>query len=148
MTTAIYADAAGRGDREVSIVRLHLLRALYAAIGVLMGLQIWPTVISHRTWDDQMHGVAVAMLGALTLLSLLGVRYPLKMLPLALFEFVWKAIWMLSVALPLWRTGQLNDPALMENLTAIGLGVIVCPLIIPWGYVWRHYVAAPGERWR
>jgi hypothetical protein len=25
---------------------------------------------------------------------------------------------------------------------------IVFGLIIPWGYVWRHYVKQPGDRWR
>jgi hypothetical protein len=26
--------------------------------------------------------------------------------------------------------------------------VILMPIVIPWGYVWRHYVKAPGNRWR
>jgi len=25
---------------------------------------------------------------------------------------------------------------------------VIFPLVIPWGYVWRHYVKAPGDRWR
>jgi hypothetical protein len=148
MTTAIYTDAARRPGQEVSLLRLYLLRAVYAAIGVLMGAQIWPVAVSHRFWEDPMHGVGVAMLAALTLLSLLGVRYPLKMLPLMIFELAWKAVWTLSVALPAWQAGQLGAPGMMENLYAIGAGVIVCPLIIPWGYAWKHYVTAPSERWR
>ena len=39
------------------------------------------------------HGIAMSFLGALTLLSLLGVRYLIRMLPLLIFEFVWKTIW-------------------------------------------------------
>lgn len=148
MTAALYADAARPADREVSLLRLYLMRALYAAIGLLMGAQIWPTVLSHKAWDDHMHGVGVAFLAALSLLCLLGIRYPLKMLPLMLFELAWKTTWTLSVGLPLWQAGQLNDPAVLEDLYAIGAGVILCPLIIPWGYVWKHYVTAPGDRWR
>jgi hypothetical protein len=26
--------------------------------------------------------------------------------------------------------------------------VILMPLVIPWSYVWRHYVMRPGARWR
>jgi hypothetical protein len=148
MTTAVLIDTDRRPRAEVSLLRLYLLRALYAAIGFLMGAQIWPVVFSHRAWDDPMHGVGVAMLAALTALCLLGIRYPLQMLPLMLFEFAWKTIWTLAVALPLWRSGQLNDPAMLENLTAIGAGVIICPLVIPWGYVWANYGKRAGDRWR
>jgi hypothetical protein len=148
MTAALYTAQADHTDREVSVVRLHVMRALYAAIAFLMGAQIWPVVLSHRPWDDHLHGVAVAMLGGLTLLCLLGIRYPLKMLPLILFEFAWKTIWTFSVALPLWQAGQLTDPVMIQDAIAVAPAVIVCPLIIPWGYVWKHYVVAAGERWR
>ena len=87
------------------------------------------------------------MLGALTLLSLLGVRYPLKMLPLLFFELAWKTVWVLSFGLPLWLAGQL-DAGTAETLQACLFGVVLCPLVIPWGYVRRHYFAAPGDAWR
>jgi hypothetical protein len=28
------------------------------------------------------------------------------------------------------------------------MGVVLVPLVLPWGYLWRHYVKAPGDRWR
>jgi hypothetical protein len=31
---------------------------------------------------------------------------------------------------------------------AMAGGVVLDLLIIPWGYAWRHYVKAPGDRWR
>ena len=31
---------------------------------------------------------------------------------------------------------------------SIRLGVILMPLVIPWPYVWRHYVTRTGARWR
>src|ERR1051326_4804728 len=101
MTTAVYPDTH-RADHEVSLLRLYLLRTVYAAIALLMGAQMWPIAFSHGPWADHLHGVAVAMLAGLTLLGRRGVRYPMKMLPLMLFEFAWKLTWTLSVALPLW----------------------------------------------
>ena len=44
------------------------------------------------------------MLVALSLLWFLGLRYPLQMLPVLLFELAWKLIWMIVVVLPLWTS--------------------------------------------
>lgn len=132
---------------EVSLLRLYALRALFLLIAIAEGVQIWPLVFHHRPWPDLMHGVAIALLAALTLLSWLGVRYPLKMLPLMLFELVWKTIWVLSMGIPAWRAGPLSAD-MSENFFAIGLGVVLVPLVLPWPYLWRQYVAAKGDRWR
>ena len=80
-------------------------------------------------------------------LAFLGLRYPLEMLPLLMFEFVWKAVWMIAYGLPQWSSGQL-PPTFAEDSFNIGFGVILMPLVIPWGYVWRHYVKRPGARWQ
>ncbi len=131
---------------EVSLLRLYVLRAVYLIVAVMMGGQIWPLVFEHRNWPDLMHGVAVAMLAAVTALCLLGLRHPLKMLPLLFVEAVWKTVWVLFMGVPLWRAGLLDANA-QETMTACLMGAIFY-LAIPWGYVWRHYVAAPGDRWR
>jgi len=128
---------------HVSLLRLYLLRAIYLIIAVGEGSIIWPQIL-HQ--PPAQHGVAQALLGALTLLALLGVRYPLKMLPLLFFEMTWKAIWLLSVAWPLWAANQLNGP-LLETAHACLLGMIV-PLLLPWPYVFATFLKAPDDRWR
>ncbi|HTT97508.1 MAG TPA: hypothetical protein VMF58_05625 [Rhizomicrobium sp.] len=130
---------------EVSLFRLYTLRGTYLLIAAAMGTQIWPLVFSHRHWDDLMHGVAVSMLAAITALCLIGLRYPLKMLPLLFVELAWKTIWVLAMGLPLWRAGQMDANA-QDDMTACLMGAIFL-IVIPWGYVWRHYVKAPGDRW-
>jgi len=130
---------------EVSLLRLHLLRALYLLIAVGLGSEIWPIIVEPAKPWSLMHGVALSLLAALSALAALGVRYPLQMLPLLFFELLWKAIWLVVIAWPLWRAGQV-DAATWETIVACAMGVIV-PIVIPWSYVLANYVKKPGDRW-
>jgi hypothetical protein len=85
------------------------------------------------------------MLGGLWVLACFGLRYPLQMLPILLFELVWKTIWLIDYGLPQYRA-DVHTTQFTEDFKAIALGVIVIP-IIPWGYVFRHYLMKPGARW-
>jgi hypothetical protein len=87
------------------------------------------------------------MLAALAAISVLGIRYPLKMLPILLFELAWKTIFVLFIALPPWRSAQL-DAATRETAVECLMGMVLVPLVIPWGHVWAHFVRHPGEPWR
>ena len=132
------------GPEGVSLLRLYILRAMYLVLVVGLGAMIVPDIISHRLLE---RGVIASLLGCVWLLALLGLRYPLQMLPLLLFEFGWKALWMIAYGLPQWAAGQL-PPTFGDDFFNIAFGVILVPLALPWGYVWRHYVRAPAERWR
>jgi hypothetical protein len=94
-----------------------------------------------------MRGVVRSLLAAVSLLAALGIRYPLKMLPLLFFELVWKSVWIVAIGLPLWSTEQL-DPDTWETLKACLMGIVLFPLVIPWRYVLANYVKTPGDRWR
>lgn len=131
---------------DVTTFRLYLMRAMYLIIAVGLGSIMWPRLLQHGHWG-LMEGVAFALLGALSALAALGVRYPLQMLPLLLFELLWKAIWLLAVALPLWLGHQL-DPETMGTVYDCLLGIVLCPIVIPWRYAMEHYVRKPGDRWR
>jgi hypothetical protein len=61
-------------------------------------------------------GVKVCMLFALSVLSILGLRYPLQMLPVLFWEFTWKASWLLAVALPHWRRGAMEPGSRREHI--------------------------------
>ncbi len=130
-------------DSEVSLVRLYVLRATYLLLVIGLGGMIVPDVVSHPLIS---RGVIPSLLGAVWLLAFVGLKYPLEMLPLLMFEFLWKSLWMVAYGLPQWSAGQL-PPTFAEDAFNIGLGVILMPLVIPWGYVWRHYVKKPGDPW-
>jgi hypothetical protein len=133
-----------RGEQEVSLARLYVMRAI-ALVFVVSGFSNYlPHLIDP---SPTARGMTTAMLGGLWVLAFVALRYPLQMLPLYLFEFVWKTIWLLAFGLPQWMAGRV-DPQLSKDLWEIGAFPLVFGLIIPWGYVWRHYIKQPAERWR
>jgi hypothetical protein len=131
---------------EVSTFRLYLLRATYLLIVVGLGVTIWPGILHPPKDLALMRGVVRSLLGAVSLLAILGIRYPLTMLPLLFFELVWKSIWMLAFGLPLWASHQL-DPDTQETFNACLMGVVLVPMVMPWRYVYANFVKARGDRW-
>ena len=129
---------------EVSIFRLYLMRATYLLIAVGLGSEIWPQIIHHPI---TMHGVSSSLLAAVSVLAVLGIRYPLKMLPLLFFELVWKSIWLIAIAIPLWSAHQM-DANTWETVKACLMGIVIFPIVIPWPYVSANYVKKAGDRWR
>jgi hypothetical protein len=144
-STAVPASTVGIQSGEgVTLFRLYVLRATYLLLVVGVGAMILPVILSHEL---SARGVIPSLLCGVWLLAFIGLRHPLRMLPLLMFEFAWKTVWLLAFGLPQWFSGQ-QPPTFAEDMFNIALGVILMPLVIPWGYVWRHYVKAPGERWR
>jgi len=130
---------------EVSLFRLYVLRAGYLLIAVGLATTIWPIVINHSPQWPLMNGVACSLLAAVSVLAAVGIRYPLQMLPILLFELVWKTIWLIAVALPLWSANQI-DARTWGTVQDCLFGAILIPLI-PWRYVISHYVTKPGDPW-
>jgi hypothetical protein len=131
---------------DVSLFRLYLLRAGYLLLVVGLGLTIWPSILNFGKSWELMHGVVVSMLGAMAVLALLGLRYPLQMLPLLFFEVVWKAIWLLRVALPLWTAHRMDADAAETAYEC--LMAIIFLVVVPWRYVFENYVKKGADRWR
>lgn len=129
-------------SQGVSLVRLYLLRAVYLMNFVVLGLQVWPALIGHEGAWDPVQAVAYSFWAALSVLSGLGLRYPLKMLPLLLLQLVYKLIWLAAVALPTW-------PAVrgLEITTAMIVGFVIDLIVIPWGFLFAT-VTEHGDRWR
>ncbi len=133
--------------QELSGFRLVLLRATYLLIAAGLALFIWPRLLTHSYEAARLHGDTWALLGGVSVLAVLGLRHPVRMLPLLLFEFVWKSIWLAAIALPLARAGQM-DAGTRESVFACGAGVALMLIAIPWRHVGRHFLTGPGERRR
>jgi hypothetical protein len=130
----------------VALWRLYVLRAMYLFIVAGLAVFLWPEIVNPGRHWGLAQGQAACMLGAFSLMCALGLRYPLQMLPVLLWEITWKTMWLGIVPLPQWLAGRL-DPALAASVFAISMVALVY-VAVPWGFVVRHYVLAPGERWR
>ena len=132
---------------EISLFRLYLLRAAYLFVVVGLAFTVWPSVLYHTKAWPLMHSVVCCLLAAVSILAAWGIRYPLQMLPVLLFELMWKSIWLLCVALPLWSAGEMNARTSSTVVDCL-VGVILMPIVIPWSYVFTNYVKRSGDRWR
>lgn len=130
----------------VSLFRLHTLRAAYLVMAAGLGVYVWPSVIHHTNEFAAAQGIRFALLAGLGLTAALGLRYPVQMLPILLFELIWKAIYLIAFALPLWSAHQINA-ATAEDIKAVLMVIIFVPLV-PWRYVLAHYVLKQGDRWK
>jgi hypothetical protein len=128
---------------ETSTFRLYLMRLLYLLNFVLLGSSVWPAIFNHVGAWDPVKGVAFSFWAALSALSALGLRYPLKMLPLLLLQLLYKSIWLIAVALPMWSAVHSTELA-----KAMVMGIPVDLIAIPWPYVLANYVKKRGDRWR
>jgi hypothetical protein len=103
-----------------------------------LSIQIVPDLFGAAVNMPLMDGVVVAMLSALAALSILGLFAPLFMLPLLIFEIVWKLIWVLAVAIPRWQTGTM-DSATFETLFACAF-VLPFIIIVPWRFALEAFL--------
>jgi hypothetical protein len=143
-TDATTATARTAVDEELSTRCLNIMRFGYAFMGV--GLAIVNGRFSSRTPHSLplMDGVVTCLLPAMSLLAFLGLRYPVRMLPI-LFEVAWKVLWIAVIAIRLVADDM--NAATREVLFSCSFVVIIIA-VIPWGYVWRRYVRTPGNAWR
>jgi hypothetical protein len=137
------AVAGARLAPEVPLWRLYVLRAMYLVMAVGLGAMILPEIFDHEMTS---RGVLPSLFAGLWVLALFGLRYPLAMLPMLLFELVWKAIWMAAYGLPQWLSGQ-RPPTFADDFFNIAFGAVLL-VVIPWGHVWKCYIRQPAERWR
>jgi hypothetical protein len=144
MASTAASTSTARNDGELSLLRLTIMRVIYFAIAFLEGSQVVPALFSH---EPTARGVIPALLSGFCLMCVFGLRYPRQMLPLLMFEMAWKYIWFFAFGLPQYLSGQV-PPTFGDDFPAITVGVVIMPFVLPWGYIWRHYVKLPGERWR
>lgn len=84
------------------------------------------------------YGIVGSVYLAFGILSILGLRQPLKYVPILLLQFTYKCIWLIGVALPLMIQNKFPEE---EILTAIIFLVIVLAdlIAIPFRYLFSKH---------
>ncbi|WP_333820928.1 hypothetical protein [Ohtaekwangia sp.] len=119
-------------------IQVYLLRLVFILTFLFVGMDSWSEIIRHQGDWNNMNAVAFSVWAAYSSLALLGILKPLKMLPVMAFQILYKVIWLIIVAYPLWANGTLeSSPA--AGMTKAFLWVILPIVAMPWGYFFRMF---------
>jgi hypothetical protein len=134
-----------RSDRYEGVrpINIYLLRLLYILMFFMLGQTTWTGIFTHEGEWEPNKAVAWSVWTAFATLAGLGIIRPLKMLPILLLEIFYKILWLILVAYPLWTKGKLQGSS-AEGITNVFAPIILVVFIIPWGYVFRHYIYQPA----
>jgi hypothetical protein len=119
-------------------------------VGVLIAPKALGLAFGWPAQDPVMRGIVASVYAAFGLVSVLGLRAPLKFAPVLLLQLFYKSIWLVGVVVPLWATGELPAHALL--FIGIFATYIVGDLIaLPFSYLFappareqRDNAAAPS----
>lgn len=124
-------------------LKLMYIYTIAGAGGFGLGVLVMPeTMASIFGWPSQdpiVFGVTGSAYLAFALLSILGLRSPLKFSPVLLLQLTYKVVWFIGVVFPLLATG--NFPSYAFVHVVIFASYIVGDLIaIPFWYVFGREI--------
>ena len=128
-------------------INIYLLRLLYVLMFFVLGQMTWTHILTHKGPWDPTAAVAWCVWTAFATLAGIGIVRPLTMLPVILLEIFYKTLWLVIVALPLWRSGTLAGST-AEGITSQFLWVVLPIVAMPWGYAFAQYIYKPKGRAR
>ena len=120
-------------------INIYLLRLLFTMMFLFLTYTSWTHIIHHTGPWDPANSAAWFMWVSFGVIAVIGMRRPLKMLPIVLFEIVYKTAWLIVIAWPLYRRNELTGtPA--EGMADNFMLVILPIVAMPWRYFFRTYI--------
>ena len=130
----------------LSKFRISLLRFYYVLMILVLGIDVWTAIFTHKDLWEPMTAVAYSLWATFAVLSVIGLIHPIKMIPIILLNITYKIIWLSIVAYPLWTLNQLEGSG-AERLTRSNfVGFIIDVVIIPWSYVFKNYILVSKKK--
>ena len=103
-------------------------------IGIIFIPKVILTIFSWPPGDPIVFGVTGSVYLSFALLSILGLRSPLKFVPVLMLQLSYKVVWLIGVILPLLVSGKFPPYAILH--VSIFTSYIIGDLIaIPFSYV-------------
>jgi hypothetical protein len=132
-----------KSDRErnegVPLINIYLLRLLYSLMFLFLTYTSFTHIIHHTGPWDPANSAAWFMWVSFGVIAAIGIRRPLKMLPIVLLEIVYKTAWLIVVALPLYQRNELAGTP--TGAMAGNFMLVILPIVaMPWRYFFRTYI--------
>ena len=103
-------------------------------LGIIVAPDVMVSVFGWPNQDPIMFGVTGSVYLSFALLSVLGLRSPLRISPVLLLQLSYKVIWLIGVTVPLLIAAQF--PMYAIQLVVTDVTFIIGDLIaIPWPYI-------------
>lgn len=132
-------DLPPKSEKELSNLRLYLMRGLYFLNFISLAFDNWHAILFPGEQMDTLTGVAISFWAGFSLLMLIGVRFPEKMLPVLLLQLLYKSAWIIGTYLPARSAGLIND-GLQSFFWVCIAGIVLNLVVIPWPYFYKHYL--------
>jgi len=119
-------------------LKFMYIYTIIGAGGFGLGMILFPGIIQSLfrfpTQDPVVFGIAGSVYAGFGLVSILGLRSPLKFVPILILQLCYKVLWLLGVIVPLLVSGQF--PMYATTLLLIFSTYIIGDCIaIPFSYV-------------
>jgi hypothetical protein len=119
-------------------LKFMYLYTIIGAGGFGLGMLLFPGIIQSLfrfpAQDPIVFGIAGSVYAGFGLVSILGLRSPLKFVPVLLLQLCYKTLWLLVVIVPLFVSGQF--PVYATTLLVIFVTYVIGDCIaIPFSYI-------------
>ncbi len=126
-------------------INIYLLRILFTLMFVFLTYDSWSHILNHKGAWDVANAAAWCMWGSYSVISFIGILRPLKMLPIILFEIIYKTTMLIIVSYPLYVKNELiGSPA--EGMTRMFVWVVIPIVAMPWRYFFRNFILKPKNK--
>lgn len=114
-------------------------------LGILAMPEMIKTLLRWPPVEPIFLGIVGSVYAGLGILSILGLRDPLKFVPVLVFQLCYKALWFIGVVVPLLLSGRFPGYAIL--LIVIFATYIIGDLIaIPFSYVFARGRKISGDK--
>ncbi|MDG2342741.1 MAG: hypothetical protein P8L24_06765 [Cytophagales bacterium] len=120
-------------------INIYGMRFIYILMATLLAMDVWTHIITYDQKWDPSDAMNWSVWAAFTLFAVIGIFHTVKMIPIMVLEIVYKTIWLILVALPLFQDGNLSDDT-TDGMIFPFILVILPVTFVPWGYVVKKYI--------